>query len=203
LEGIQLENGCNGLEKQFKLFTTNTTTNMHLFDSKDKLKKYSNIVEIIEDYYDTRLELYNVRKEYLISAIVKELVLLSNKAKFIKELLDNTIDLRKKRREQITELFKMKGYDVIDEDDEYKYLTKMPMDSVTEENVDKLLKEHGSKNLELETIKLLTIQQMWFQELYNLQKEYINYKEHRERTMRGTIVPKKKTVNIVKKSVKS
>ena len=137
----------------------------------------------------------------MIYAILKDLVLLYNKARFIKEVLDNTIDLRKKRREQITELFKTKQYDVLDEDEDYKYLTKMPMDSVTEENVDKLLKEHGSKNIELETIKSLTIQQMWLNELDNLQKEYTNYKEDREKTMRGTIVPKKKTVNIVKKSL--
>ena len=35
-------------------------------------------------------------------------------------------------------MLQIKGYDFIDEVNEYKYLTKMPMDSVTEENVEKL-----------------------------------------------------------------
>ena len=35
-------------------------------------------------------------------------------------------------------MLEAKGYDKLDNDEEYKYLVKMPMDSVTEENVDKL-----------------------------------------------------------------
>ena len=202
LEAVQLENGCNGLEKQFKLFTTNTTTNMHLFDAHDKLKKYSRVDEIIDDYYETRLNMYQIRKDYLVAAISQELVLLTNKARFIKENLDGSIDLRRKKKEEVTFMLSEKNYEVIDEDDEYKYLTKMPMDSVTEENVDKIMKEHDNKIVELENIKTLTIQQMWLQELEQLSHEYLKYKEDRERTMRGTgsttLVVKKKIVKIVK-----
>jgi DNA topoisomerase-2 len=202
LESIQLENGCNGLEKQFKLFTTNTTTNMHLFDAHDKLKKYSRVDEIIDDYYETRLNMYQIRKDYLVAAISQELVLLTNKARFIKENLDGSIDLRRKKKEEVTFMLSEKNYEIIDEDDEYKYLTKMPMDSVTEENVDKIMKEHDNKIVELENIKTLTIQQMWLQELEQLSHEYLKYKEDRERTMRGTgsttLVVKKKIVKIVK-----
>jgi DNA topoisomerase-2 len=65
LEAAKLEHGCNGVEKLLKLFTTNTTSNMHLFDADDKLKKYANVQDIIDDYYETRLKLYQTRKEYI------------------------------------------------------------------------------------------------------------------------------------------
>jgi DNA topoisomerase-2 len=39
LEAVKLDHGCNGVEKLLKIFTTNTTSNMHLFDAEDKLKK--------------------------------------------------------------------------------------------------------------------------------------------------------------------
>ena len=200
LECIQLENNCNGLEKILKLYTTNTTTNMHLFDAKDTLQKYNKISDIIDAYYEVRLDLYGVRKAYMIAALEKELVLLSNKAKYIQETLDGTIDLRKKKKDIIVEMLVNKGYDKLKDDDEYSYLVKMPMDSVTEENVAKLLKARGDKNAELEVIKTTSINQMWKSELVHLKEQYIGYKDARTRLVAGE--DKKKIKSVVKKTIK-
>ena len=183
LESTKLDHGCNGVEKFLKLFTTNTTSNMHLFDAEDKLKKYEKVEHIIDDYFETRLKLYQTRKEHMIQALEKELMVLSNKAKYIIEILDNTVDLRKKKSEEVTVMLKDKGYDTIDS--EYKYLTRMPMDSVTEENVDKLNKEHENKKCELESVKNTTKYQMWLSELEILKVDYLEYKENRERSNNG------------------
>ena len=48
--------------------------------------------------------MYEVRKAYVINALERELLLLSNKAKYIKENLDGTIDLRKKKKEQVIQM---------------------------------------------------------------------------------------------------
>ena len=207
LEAINADHNCNGIEKLFKLYTTNTNTNMHLFDANDKLKKYEKVEEIIDNYFETRLQMYQTRKEYMIDALEKELVLLSNKAKYIRENLDGTIDLRKKKKEQVIQMLQEKGYDIIDDDLDYKYLVRMPMDSVTDENVEKIFREQGTKEVELETIKSTTINQMWSSELDRLREEYIVYKEERQRLMNGTETKKKKVVSkgntIIKKSVKT
>ena len=203
LEKSKGEHGCNGVEKILKLSTTNTTTNMHLFDANDTLQKYNKVSDIIDAYYETRLKMYRTRKEYLIDALEKELIVLSNKAKYIKENLDGTIDLRKKKKEQVTAMLEEKGYDKVEGDEDYKYLVKMPMDSVTEENVEKLLKDKGNKEAELENIKKTTINKMWISELDNLREQYIEYKEDRARLMNGE-EKKKKVVSkgTVKKVVK-
>ena len=185
LEKMKGDYGCNGLEKLLKLYTTNSTTNMHLFDADDTLQKYDKVSEIIDDYYVTRLQLYRTRKDYMIDSLDKELVLLSNKAKYIQENLDGTIDLRKKKREHVCEMLQEKGYNTIEDDLEYKYLVRMPMDSVTEENVDNLLKDKASKEHELAVIKNTTTNQMWVSELNNLRDLYIEYKEERTRLMNG------------------
>jgi len=196
LESVKLDNGCNGLEKLFKLFTTCGTTNMHLFDAEDKLKKYDTVSSIIDDYYDTRLNLYLTRKNHMIDVIQKELVLLSNKKKYIQEVLAGTVDLRRKKREEVVTMLVKKGYAIIGDDEDYKYLTRMPMDSVTEENVNKLNKEVEQKTDELNILESTTQQEMWLQELSKLEQEYHSYKEERERGQTGT----RKTV--VKKKVK-
>lgn len=194
LESVLLENGCNGVDKQFKLFTTGSSSNMHLFDAADKLKKYDKVVDIIDDYFITRLQLFQVRKDYLITALTKELLLLSNKTRYIKEVLNDTIDLRRKKKDEVSALLLGKNYSVMDEDNDYKYLVKMPMDSVAEENVIKLEKEHADKVAELAYVESQSPQQMWLSELVILEKEYISYREERERLSNGLGQKKKKTV---------
>ena len=188
--------GCNGLEKLLKLYTTNTTTNMHLFDANDTLQKYEKVSDIIDSYYDVRLKLYKTRKDYMITSLEKVLIRLTNRAKYIKENLDGTIDLRKKKKEQVIEMLESKDYDkMVDAEDNepsYKYLIKMPMDSVTEENVERLNKERGDKEAELEIIKNTTINKMWLNELDELKKQYMEYKEERI-LLNGS--PKKKVVS--------
>jgi DNA topoisomerase-2 len=204
LESTVIDNGCNALEKLLKLYTTNSSSNMHLFDANDKLKKYENVQEIIDDYFGTRLELYQKRKEHLIHCLNKELVLLSNKKRYILENLDGSIDLRRKSKQEIHSLLKERGYDVLEEDQEYKYLVKMPMDSVSQENVNRLEKDHANKETELKNTMSKTIQQMWLEELDHLRREYLVFKEERVAINESTKVVKKtvKKTSDVKKSVK-
>jgi DNA topoisomerase-2 len=203
LESTVLEHNCNGLEKLLKLYTTNTNTNMHLFDAEDKLKKYNKVEEIIDDYFETRLKMYEVRKEYVINSLERELLLLSNKAKYIKENLDGTIDLRKKKKEQVIQMLQEKEYAIIDDDDEYKYLVKLPMDSVTEENVEKIFKEHGNKMAELELTKKKAPAQLWSEELVELKDMYGTFLEERRRMMMGDDEKPKKKAPSLKKSTKN
>ena len=134
----QVDQYHNLLEKTLKLYCTKQTTNMHLFNHKQQLRKYETIYDIIDCYYPIRKDGYVRRKAYLIEHLEKIVMVLSNKARFIKEQCDDTIDLRKKKKQQVVELLKSRNYDVIDGDNDYKYLRSMTIDSVEEENVVKL-----------------------------------------------------------------
>ena len=57
-------------------------------------------------------------------------------------------------------------------DGSFRYLIKMPMDSVTEENVEKLLKEKGDKEQELAALEAKPISAIWLEELDQLLTEY-------------------------------
>jgi DNA topoisomerase-2 len=131
--------GVNDLEKMMKLTTSQSITNMHMFTYDFKLKKYAKIEDIIDDFYGVRLTIYGKRKEALMKEMQKKLVKLSNRARYILETLDGLVDLRRKNAEQVSELMVARKFDVLDGD--YKYLIKMPMDSVTQENVQNILKE--------------------------------------------------------------
>jgi DNA topoisomerase-2 len=181
-ETITEDYGCNHIEKLLKLYTTISTSNMHLFNAEEKLKKYSLVEDIIDDYYITRFGLYEKRKEYVLNVIERDLKILKNKAQYIKENIEDTIDLRRKTKEQVCLLLQGKNYDVIDNDPEYKYLTKMPMDSVSEENAEKLFTETNKKKEEYERMKEIAPQQMWLSELDVLLRGYLKYRENRNKT---------------------
>jgi DNA topoisomerase-2 len=202
LEAMQLDHNCNGIDKVFKLSTTSSSSNMHLFNAVDKLKKYASVEEIIDDYFVTRLQMYQTRKDFMIQSLKKDLVLLSNRAKYIQENLEGTIDLRKRKRDDVTSLLEKKGYDVMDDDFDFKYLTKMPMDSVTSENVEKIFRERGLKQEELETVQATTVNEMWVKELNSLAVAYSSYKEERQRLMSGVEESKKKKAPVSSSSTK-
>jgi len=172
LESQKSEHECNGIYKIFKLVSTSSTTNMNLFDANDKLKKYDSVEEIIDDYYITRLEYYDLRKKSIINILEKQLVILKNKKKYIESLLNDTIDLRKKKKDEIIEMLEKEGFDNIEEDRQYQYLLKMPMDSVSEDNINKLKIEFEKKNSELIEIKNKTTSKMWYEELKELEIMY-------------------------------
>ena len=133
-------------------------------------------------------------------------MVLSNKTRYIQEILDEKIDLRKKKRDEVFQMLRDNKYDVVDNDTEFKYLVKMSMDAVTAENVEKMKKEHQEKVDELHEVEHTTIQKMWTKELDLLEKEYAKYREERERTMNGDevklTVGKKKLVLSSAKKIK-
>ena len=158
------------IEGLLKLTTTVSTTNMHLFDAECRLHKYLTIEEIIDDFFVTRMKTYQKRKEALICAMEKLLVRLSNRARYILETLSGDVDLRKKTGQQVLELLTGRGFIQLDGD--YSYLIKMPMDSVTEENVAKILKEKADTENELAVLKATTLEQIWMKELDVFEAKY-------------------------------
>ena len=192
--------GCNGVEKLLKLQTTVSTTNMHMFDKECKLHKYNTVEEIINDFYDVRIQVYQKRKNQQLDEMRNKLVKLSNRAKYIQETLAGTIDLRRMKTDAVNELLTKKQYDKIDGD--YKYLIKMPMDSVTEENVANIMNEKATTEANIDTLMKTKVETIWTKELNTLETEYDKYKLQREKIQAGDGKTKVKTTTTKKKVVK-
>ena len=169
---VDADAGTNKLEKLLGLFTTQSTSNMNLFDAHEKLRKYTTIYDIIEDYYTERLSLYAKRKAAMLSQLANELRVLTNRARYIQEVLDDKLELRRQTKEAIFAKMTEHGYEHIDGDTEFKYLLKMPMDSVTDENVRNLLSERDTKRAQHQGLQDTAIQALWTRDLDELEVEY-------------------------------
>jgi DNA topoisomerase-2 len=190
--------GIDGVEKLLKLTTTVKTSNIHMFNGQGKLTKYENTDELIRDYFGTRLEAYRVRKAHLLADMSKKTALLTSRAKYIEYTLIDKIDLRRKSAEAVAKTLAEAGFEVVDGD--YKYLVKMPMDSVTAENVEKLRRERDNMMKELDDLTRTSPEQIWLRELDELEAKYAEYKQIREQIQNpDTVKPQKKVVRVVRK----
>jgi len=179
LEGSVDANGLNGVYKLLKLSTTISTTNMNMFDKDRRLTKYDTVENIIAAFYEIRMAGYGRRKVALDKTLTHQLLRLSNKARYIQGNLDGTVDLRRKSAQQVDALLSGQGFDKIDDD--YKYLIKMPMDSVTQENVDKIMREREEAQSELDILRATSLTQLWLKDLDAFDAEYAKYKVYREK----------------------
>jgi DNA topoisomerase-2 len=189
--------GINGVEKILKLTTTISTTNMHMFNAECKLRKYTAVEEIIDDFYNVRMDIYGKRKANMVDEMKRKLLKLTNRARYIVETLEGIVDLRRKTAVQVAEIMVARKFDMLDGD--YKYLVKMPMDSVTQENVDQILKEKAQCEKDVETLIATSLETMWLNELNDFEKEYMIYKAKREKIQSGGVSSQVK--KIVKKPV--
>ena len=131
----------------------------------------------MDAFIPKRAELYAKRKCEQVSQLQKDLTVLSNKAKFIEYNLNDTIDLRRKTDKEVNDILEKHEFDK--KDGNFNYLRKMPMDTVTKEKAEQLLKERDDKSNELVTLQSMTEKQIWINELDTLLCEYKKYVELR------------------------
>ena len=86
---------------------------MVLFDQNGKIKRYTSIEEILNIFYDLRLELYDKRKVYMLSILKKDLGILSNKVRFIKAVISEELILKNKKRAILVNELLDSGYDTM------------------------------------------------------------------------------------------
>ncbi len=170
---------CNALEKLLKLYTTQTTSNMNLFDEREQLRKYDTVHDIARAFFRVRREIYEQRKQSMLTKLRNDLEILTNRTRYIQEQLDDTLDLRRQKRETLIATLQSKGYAA--RDGGYEYLLKMPMDCVTDEKVASLLAERDLKQHEHDDLLKTGSAKLWMRDLDTLEKTYTEMMMHRSR----------------------
>lgn len=177
-----------GIEKFFKLSTTLNTSNMVLFDPEGKIKKYNNVSEIMEEFYKVRLDYYEKRKQFLIAKLLRDYEIVSNKAKFINEILNQTLILNNLKKKEIISLLIKKNFKKMSEikkkennpkpfeneeekekeyseETEFNYLLNMPIWTLSHEKVEALHNELKTKKNELDIMMSKSKEEMWITDL--------------------------------------
>ncbi|PWN50958.1 type II DNA topoisomerase [Violaceomyces palustris] len=195
----QAEIEAKGVDAFFKTSGQIATSNMVLFDSDGKIKKYNTPEEILDDFYLLRLSFYQKRKDLLVDELKFSYEKLSNQARFIQMVIsrqlvisnrkraDIVADLRKHDFKPIPKKRKAKvagdvdNADATDDEDDadealasndFDYLLSMSLYNLTKEKVDKLMKEREEKETELQLLIGRTPQNLWDEDLGNFLTEW-------------------------------
>nr|DAD42398.1 TPA_asm: hypothetical protein HUJ06_000628 [Nelumbo nucifera] len=103
-----------GLMKKFKLTTTISTSNMHLFDPKGVIKKYDNPEQsknlTFYEFFHLRLEFYEKRKKVLLDNLELDLLKLDNKVRFILGVVKGEIIVSNRKRADLFLELQQKGF---------------------------------------------------------------------------------------------
>ncbi|KAL5137472.1 DNA topoisomerase 2 [Glycine soja] len=99
-----------GLLKKFKLTSSISTNNMHLFDAEGKIKKYDNPEQILEEFFPLRLEYYERRKNHILNNLERLLLILDNKARFILGVVNGEIIVSNRKKADLLIELQHKGF---------------------------------------------------------------------------------------------
>jgi len=154
--------GMRDLHKLLHLYKTIKTSNLTLYNSKNRLENYKNINSILEEFYEYRLEFYEKRRLKLIENLELDKEYYQGQVKFI-ELVMNNNKIFKLEEEKVNEYLKenkIKKYN-----DSYDYITNLSFKQLNKTNLDKLnikIKEINSKIKELNNS---TRKDLWLNDL--------------------------------------
>jgi DNA topoisomerase-2 len=156
----------------FKLDSTVSFSNMHAFNDT-AIVKYNSVLDIIDDFYDKRLLMYDKRKKHQIKLLEEAFLKLTNIVRFIEAIISGKLKINNRKKDDIiSDLEKMK-FDTIE--DSFGYLINMPIYNLTQEKVAEYNEAKEDKFKELETLRKISIKELWKRDLDELKKKLNNY----------------------------
>jgi len=139
-----------------------STSNMYLWNAKGKIQKYDSPLDIIQEFYDVRLDMYEKRKKHLCSVLRKECELLTEKARFIRMVSEEEIIVFKQKRSVIVDQLKKHDFKLVDA------LLDLKIHLFTDEKIRELNEQCKCKQEEFERVDGISVKVMWATDLGNL-----------------------------------
>ena len=178
-------------EKRFKLTTTWRTSNMVGFTTDMKINRYTCVGGIVEEFYKERIVRYEERRQKEIESLKKEALEADAKARFLKGVLNDTIDLRRKSDDDIVKIMKkndlppisnIKEPDVVDS---YDYLLRLRIDRVKASAIEDAEKAVMRAYEMLKVLENTTATAIWLKELDEFMDAWNDMKEARLALLTG------------------
>jgi DNA topoisomerase-2 len=156
-------------EKKMKITSSISCKNLVAFNSENKLTKYKDILEMLDEYIKTRIGLYTERRAHVIKEFNREINLYKTKVRFIESFINDKLKIIKKRKAEIESQLVEQEFPKVD--NSYDYLLKMPIYSLSLDKIDELNKKISDLENSLEIISSKSEINLWHEDLQNIQIE--------------------------------
>jgi DNA topoisomerase II len=172
-------------EKRFKLTTSWRLSNMTCFDDQMRIVKYSTVGDMVEAYFGPRLTAYETRRQNEMARLEREALEADAKARFLKAILDGSLELRGSSDEEIVSGMQMNDLpplsnpDLPDSVDSYDYLLRLRMDRVKASAVEDAERAVLAARMAYETLRDTTASALWLHDLEDFEKAWVSMEAHR------------------------
>jgi len=185
-------------EKRFKLTTSWRLSNMTCFDEQMRIVKFASVGDMVEAFFGPRLSAYEKRRQYEMARLEREALEADAKARFLKAILDGSLELRGSSDEEIVsgmqmnELPPLSNPEKPDEVDSYDYLLRLRMDRVKASAVEEAERAVLLARMAYEALRDTTASALWLKDLADFEEGWKAMEANRSAAMSSIGAPKKK-----------
>jgi DNA topoisomerase-2 len=180
-----IKDNVEKFEKTFKLTSSHKTTNMTCFDTEFNIVKYKTIGDILEEFVQKRLPMYEARRLNILETLKKQIEELDAKRRFIQAILDEKLVLQKKSDIEIVEGLKKCNIPPLsnpvapDDYNSYDYVTRMRIDKVKHSAIIEMDTHITEKQGEIEYYEGETAEDLWMTDLEEFDEAWKVYSRMR------------------------
>ena len=158
-----------GLLEAFLKLNESETENLTCLNEHGKLIIFKNVNDLINYFVNYRLTFYDKRKDYILNDLQFQNHRLSNRARFIKMIIDKKLNLANRPKADIVIDLEKQKFEQIESS--FDYLLNMQIQSMTKEKYDALLAEVTENEAEIKRIEAIKPIDMYRTDLKDLRKK--------------------------------
>ena len=169
--------GYAGLLRRFRLESSMSCGNMHMFDAQGRIRKYEHPLAVYDDFMPVRLQLYERRRERELQQLQLRWQAAENRARFIDLVCRREVELVGRSIAQVMRDMERCGVTRMceaDGDDGYEELLSMPLRNLTREQGERATQEAQRLHAQWQALQHLSAKEMWAVELEALRKQILS-----------------------------
>ena len=141
------------------------TTNMHAFNHKGVITKYDTLNDILAEFWNVRLNLYETRRQHQIKTLKDKLPYHVNVVRFIRDQItpEPEANLKKKSLKECNDILGELEYQHVD--GSYEYIMRLPVSAFTSEKIAKHEQDECDLLAEISRLEKTTASAMWLADL--------------------------------------
>lgn len=149
--------------------TRTVSENYTSMTHENKIKEYESPEEIMDDYIEVKLEYVQKRKDYMLNDMQERLTLLNSRYIFIDAVISDKLKLAKRKKEVIIkDIDKLKVNQESDGVTRYDYLLRMPVSSMTAEELKRLQDNIKDVEADIKELSSKTPTDIWLEDIKNI-----------------------------------
>jgi DNA topoisomerase-2 len=141
------------------------TTNMHAFNAEGVITKYETLNDILAEFWNVRLNLYETRRRHQIKVLKEKMPYHKNVVRFIRDQIQDEpeVVLKKKTLKECDDILGEHEYNHVD--GSYDYIMRLPVSAFTAEKVAKHEKDMEDLLAEIARLENTNAEKMWLADL--------------------------------------